>query len=59
MVELFDHVAVHLDVVPLGLDVSDLLLVELEVALQLGCGHGFPLVVGLLLLLGFFGHAIL
>ncbi len=51
MVELFDHVAVHLDVVALGLDLAHLLLVQLQMALQLGRNHLHELVVRLLLLL--------
>ena len=53
--ELFDHVSIHLDVVPFGLDISYLLLVEFEAGFELGSWHGFPLIVRLLFFLWFFG----
>ena len=55
MVKLLDHISIHLDVVPLGFDLGRLLLVELEVALELGSDHLHEFVVRLLFFLGFLG----
>lgn len=55
MVKLLDHIAIHLDIVPLGFDLCGLFLVELEVGLEFGGDHLHELVVGLLFFLGFLG----
>lgn len=52
VVELLDHISIHLDVISFGLEVTDLVLHELEVGIELGGGHLDELVIGLLLLLG-------
>ncbi len=56
LVVLFDHVPVHLDVVALGFEVVEPILVEGEVLLKIGGGHVRVLVFGLFLPLGSFGR---
>ena len=51
VIELLDHISVHLNVVPLGFHIAHLLLVELQIALQLWSYHLYEFVVGLLFLL--------
>lgn len=51
VIELFNHVPVHLDVVPLGLYLGYFILVELQVGLQFRPDHLNELIVWLLLLL--------
>ncbi len=56
MVELFDHVSIHLNVVSFGLYITNFLLVKLQIGLQLRSDHLQEFVVGLLLLLGLSGR---
>ena len=58
--ELFDHISIHLDVVSFGFDIAYFLLVEFEIALELGRRHWFPFVIWLLFFSWFFwAHTII
>jgi hypothetical protein len=56
VVELLNHISIHLNVVPLGLDIPYFLLVKFEVGLKLGSYHFHELIIGLFLLLWFLGR---
>ncbi len=56
VVELLDHIAIHLDVVTFAFDFTDLVFEEFEVVVEFGGGHLHEDVVGLLLFLWFFGR---
>jgi hypothetical protein len=55
VVELLDHISIHLNVVSFRFDLSHFLLQQLQVALQFRSNHLHELVIGLLLFLGFLG----
>ncbi len=54
VVELFDHIAIHLDVVTFAFDFADFVFEQFEVVVEFGRCHLHEDVVGLLLFLWFF-----
>jgi hypothetical protein len=54
MLELLNHIAIHLDVVTFAFDFADFVFEQFEVVVEFGRCHLHEDVVGLLLLLWFF-----